>query len=171
MLQLKRVKSSKAVLNYLIIGGLLTVFGCQQAIEFLDYKNTKGNWNKNDTISFNFQPKDTLERYDLFLNLRTNNSYPFSNIFLIVKLSANQLPICVDTLEYQMAYNDGRLMGSGSFDTKESKLWYKENFRFDRQQLYQVDIVHAVRENGKEKGVFNLPGVTQVGFSVEKKKN
>ena len=38
--------------------------------------------------------------------------------------------IIIDTLEYEMANPDGSLLGKGITDSKENKLFYKENFSY-----------------------------------------
>lgn len=103
----------------------------------------------------------------MFINIRNNNDYPFSNIYLIVKLEQPKGRIKIDTLEYQMANPDGSLMGEGFSDIKESKLWYKEHFMFPEKGNYKVSIQQAVRQNGKVKGVEKLDGITEVGFRIE----
>ena len=74
----------------------------------------------------------------------------------------------VDTLEYQMAEPDGTLMGKGLTDTKDNKLFYKENFVFPKSGYYQVNIQQAVRKSGKIEGLIALEGVTYVGLRIEK---
>ena len=73
----------------------------------------------------------------------------------------------VDTLEYAMANNDGTLLGEGFSDTKESKLFFKENQIFNKKGQYKIRIQQAVRQNGKVKGEKELNGVTEVGFRIE----
>ena len=53
--------------------------------------------------SFTFEQKDTTGVYNLFLNVRNNNDYPYNNLFLIVSLNQPDGKVLVDTLEYQMA--------------------------------------------------------------------
>ena len=55
---------------------------------------------------------DTL-RKNIFLRLRNNNNYQYSNIFLIVSLTAGEEQITNDTLEYLMASPEGKWLGEG----------------------------------------------------------
>jgi gliding motility-associated lipoprotein GldH len=103
----------------------------------------------------------------MYLTLRDNNDYPFNNIFLIVSLDQPNKVTLVDTLEYAMANPDGSLMGDGFTDVKESKLTYKSQFKA-QAGTYQVRIQQAVRQTGKIPGVTELPGITDVGFRIEK---
>ena len=143
---------------------------CDKERVFDKYENIDGSWKKNDTIKFSFEEKDTIKPYNLFINIRNNNDYPFNNLFLIVTLKQPDNMVKKDTLEYLMTNPDGSLMGEGFSDLKESKLWYQENFIFKKSGTYEVSIQQAVRETGNITGVDDLKGITEVGFRIEKTK-
>ncbi len=155
--------------NYLVfIISIITLVSCDSKQVFDEYKTVENKWDKNDVISFDFKAPDTINNYDLFVNLRNNNKYAFSNIFLIVTLktpSANQV---TDTLEYKMTNNKGEWLGTGFSEIKENKLWLKEQFKFKESGNYNIGITHAVRKNGSINGVEYLKGITDVGFRIEK---
>jgi gliding motility-associated lipoprotein GldH len=154
--------------SLLALGLLFLVCSCDKARVFDEYKELDGTWNKDNVISFNFEQKDTVSAYNLFVTMRNNNAYPYSNMYLIVQMEEPASKITkVDTLEYQMANPDGTLMGEGFSDIKESKLWYKEKVRFPKQGRYTVKIQQAVRQAGQVPGVQELDGVTEVGFRIE----
>ena len=67
-----------------------------------------------------------------------------------------------------VAKPDGTLLGEGLSDTKENKLFYKENFVFKNSGQYKVTIQQAVRQSGKIEGIEKLDGITEVGFRIEK---
>ncbi len=152
-----------------VFGALLLLFtSCDEKRVFDKYKSFDGTWNKDSIVSFEFEQQDTTALYNMFINIRNNNDYPYNNIFLIVEMQQPDTDITkVDTLEYQMANPDGTLMGKGFTDVKESKLWYRENVRFPAAGKYKVNIQQAVREAGKVPGVQELEGVTEVGFRIE----
>ncbi|WP_374676553.1 gliding motility lipoprotein GldH [Flavobacterium sp. NRK1] len=164
-----KMQAATILRNSLMAAGLLVlVSSCDKKRVFDEYKSLDGKWKKNDTISFSFEQKDTVSKYNLFINVRNNNSYPYNNLFLIVQLQQPDTKLVkVDTLEYPMANPDGSLMGEGFTDIKESKLWYKENVKFPKPGKYTVSIQHAVRKGGEVPGVEELDGVTDVGFRIE----
>ncbi len=155
--------------NSLVVLGLLTLFcSCDRRRVFDEYKAMDGKWNKDSIVSFSFEQKDTVARYNMFINIRNNNSYPYNNLFLIVQMQEPGTKVVkVDTLEYLMANADGSLMGEGFSDVKESKLWYKPNAIFPKPGKYTVSIQQAVRKGGEVPGVQELEGVTEVGFRIE----
>lgn len=159
------------ILNKLVIVVVaslaLSFIACDKNQIFDKFETTNGSWKKSDIKKFTFEQKDTVNPYNLFINIRNNSDYPYNNLFLIVKMSDSKGKTIVDTLQYQMANPDGSLLGNGFTDFKESKLFYRENFKFNKPGSYTVAIEYATRENGKIKGDSILPGVSDVGFRIE----
>ncbi|CCG54635.1 Gliding motility lipoprotein precursor GldH [Flavobacterium indicum GPTSA100-9 = DSM 17447] len=153
-----------------LFGLVFVFFACDKAQVFDEYREFDGTWKKNQKASFTFEQKDTISKYNMFLNVRNNNDYPYNNLFVIVSLNEPGGRVLVDTLEYQMTNPDGTLLGKGFSDVKESKLWYKENFSFSKVGKYTVNVEHALRQTGRVTGVQDLEGVTEVGFRIEKTK-
>ena len=146
-----------------------TLLSCDENRIFDEYKTINDGWHKDSIVTFTFEEEVSKKPANMFINVRNNDDYEFSNLFLIVKMEQPKGKIKVDTLEYQMANPDGSLMGEGFSDIKESKLWYKEKVSFPEIGKYKVSIQQAVRQTGKVKGVEKLNGVTEVGFRIEKK--
>lgn len=153
--------------SFLFFVLIVTLVSCDKKRVFDEYKTVGDGWNKDSIVSFELPPLDVKKQYDLFLNIRDNNDYPFNNIFLIVSLEQPNKRTLVDTLEYQMANPDGSLLGEGFTDTKDNKLVYKERMKFSAGK-YTVHIKQAVRQTGKVDGIKVLKGITDVGFRIEK---
>jgi gliding motility-associated lipoprotein GldH len=145
---------------------VFTLLGCDKERIFDDYHTIDKEWHKDSIVDFDLPEVDLNKKYNLFINLRANSDYPFNNIFLIVLMEHPGKTTTVDTLEYQMADESGKMLGNGFSDIKESKLFYKENVRF-KKGLYRVKIRHAVRETGKVNGPASLKGISEVGFRIE----
>lgn len=163
---LKIRKNHKVIFYFLIAFCLLS---CDDKRVFDEYKTISGgSWLKNSKISFQFDVNDTLTRKNLFINLRNNNSYEFSNLFLITKMIFPDGKQIIDTLEYDMADKTGKFLGKGFTEIKESKLFYKERIIFPASGTYRVEIKQAMRRNGEINGINSLNGITEVGFRIEK---
>jgi gliding motility-associated lipoprotein GldH len=145
----------------------IVLFSCDKRRVFDQYQQVGEAWHQDSIVKFKFDAPDTIQPYDMFINIRNNNDYPFSNIFLIVSMENPVGEIRKDTLEYLMANPDGTLLGSGFSDFKESKLFYKERLRFSKSGTYKIGIQHAVRSLGKISGEENLKGIRDVGFRIE----
>jgi gliding motility-associated lipoprotein GldH len=142
------------------------LFSCDKKRVFDEYKSVGDVWHKDSIMTYDLPEIDTTKTYNLFVNVRDNNDYPFNNLFLIVSLDQPDGRTLVDTLEYEMADPEGNLLGNGFSDIKESKLFYKQKVKF-KKGLYKVHVKQAVRETGKVAGVESLKGITEVGFRIE----
>ena len=156
----------------LILVCLLVVFtSCDSNQVFDQYQSVSKQWSKGEIIEFSFQAPDSINPYNLYVNLRNNNDYKYSNLFLIVEMNFPNGKVETDTLEYEMAKPDGTFLGLGFSDVKENKLWYKgydKPFVFTENGQYKVNIQQAMRENGKTNGIENLQGILDIGFRIEK---
>lgn len=152
------------VLYFLIVALLVS---CNSNTVVSDSKSLENNWNKNDIIEFEIPQLDSLQLYNVFLNIRNSNDYKYSNLFLIARIDFPHGKSIVDTLEYKMAQPDGTWLGTGIGSIKENKLWYKEKVSFTEEGIYTLRIEHATRNNGAVEGVSNLEGITDVGYSIE----
>ena len=144
-----------------------SLFSCDKTRVFDDYKSVGTAWNRDSIVKFDLPKLDPIKKYNVFVNLRNNDNYPFNNIFLLVSLENPDGLTKVDTLEYAMANPDGTLLGDGFSDTKESKLFYKENLNFDKKGKYKIRIQQAIRQTGKTVGVKELEGISEVGLRIE----
>lgn len=146
----------------------IVLIGCDKSRVFDEYKSLPGHWDHKDTIQFEIAELDSLQAYNLFINLRNNNEYGFQNIYLVTKMSFPHGKVIQDTLEYEMAFPNGKWMGVGQGDVKASKLWYKKEVYFKEEGAYKFQIIHAMRKNGEREGIEQLKGITEVGFRIEK---
>ncbi len=158
--------------NYLVILiAVITLVACDSKHVLDEYKTIPNTWKRDAIIDFNFRAPDTIATYNLFVNVRNNNAYEFSNLFLIIDLTSPSNNKTIDTLEYEMTTPRGEWLGTGFSEIKENKLWYKERFHFNEEGEYKVNITHAIRKNGDANGVTELKGITDVGFRIEKNIN
>ena len=154
--------------NFLLILIVISCLSCDSNRVFDEYKSVSKQWNKDSIVAFKVNPPDSMNAYNVFINLRNTKDYKFSNLFLIVSTKFPNGKVIKDTLEYRMAKPNGEFLGTGFTDVKENKLWYKENVVFKESGEYQFTIQHAMRENGKVDGIVNLDGITDVGLRIEK---
>lgn len=164
------VKYLRSVSKFLLV--LFTVIGlnsCSRNAVFQEYKNMDDAlWNKDSIINFSFDSADTISKNNIYINIRNNMDYEFSNLFLIVGIQFPDNYHIVDTLEYEMTDKNGRFLGTGISDVKENKLEYKTNVSFPSVGKYTIDVQQAMRKNQNVEGVVNLNGITDVGVEIEK---
>ena len=105
----------------------------------------------------------------MFINIRNNKDYPFSNLYLITELNFPNGDKIIDTLQYEMSDKTGHFLGKGFTDIKENKLFYKEKKCFLESGKYLFNIRQAMRKNGEVNSIPFLQGVQDVGFKRLKK--
>jgi gliding motility-associated lipoprotein GldH len=158
----------KCVLFSLLLAASLS---CSDGLQVSEYRAIEGgSWNKDKAVEFTFEEIDTVDIHNMFISIRNDDTYPYSNLFLITELSFPDGQTVRDTLEYEMASPDGQWLGKGFGTIKENKLWYRENIVFPASGVYTLQISHAMRKNGSINGVIELQGITDVGFEIEKSK-
>ncbi len=160
--------ATRTSLNRIFLWSLVfLLFSCQDNIvkqKTLDFD--QNYWHKDSIVKIEFTPK-LNQKYTISFLLRNDNNYPYSNIFLIGSIENNKIKK-VDTLEYEMADEQGKWLGTGAGEIKESKLVYKKNYRFTDSLPYIISVKHAVRKTGNIEGDSLLKGITNVGIIIEK---
>lgn len=155
--------------KYSLLLLICLVVSCTDSLVYSDYHSTSNaNWPKDSVMEFQFTNHDTVSGHHLFITVRNDTDYPYSNLFLIANLEFPSGITIRDTLEYKMADPEGNWLGQGSGSLVDNKLWYKENIVFPSSGVYTLTIAHAMRDNGSVDGVDLLPGITDVGVEIEK---
>lgn len=148
---------------------MATLASCNDQMVYSEYKPIEGGkWQMASPVDFEISEMDSTAVYNMFINVRNDELYPFSNLFLITELEYPNGNTIKDTLEYTMATPTGEWLGKGLGSVKESKLWYKENIVFPETGVYKVIVSHAMRKNGEVEGLHVLDGITDVGLEIDK---
>ena len=151
------------------LAAALLLVCCDTNVLKSEYRSLdNGMWNKDEVLQFSFTEMDTVQQHDIFIMVRNDNTFTYSNLFVIAALTTPQGEVFKDTLEYTMAMPDGTWLGKGNGSIKENKLWYKENIVFPTSGVYTIDVSHAMRKNGTVSGIVGLEGITDVGIEIIK---
>lgn len=155
----------------LVVFTVISIVSCDDKQVFDQYKTVSEAWEMDEKVDFSLPELDTIRPYNLFINVRNNNLYKYSNLFLISEMKFPNGKVITDTLEYDMAAPNGEWLGTGFTDLKENKLWYKENVIFVEEGTYTITLQHAMRKNGEVNGIYSLEGITDIGFRIEYAQN
>jgi len=164
---LKRTeRNSKDLFSTLLL--LFFITSCVSKTGYTEYKSVLKEGLGTSPVVFDL-PEEVVQsqRKNVFIRLQNDNSYPYSNIFLLVSLVGGDEVLIQDTLEYAMAAPDGTWLGQGFTEVKESKLWWKEGVVFPEKRPLKIKVAQAVRNNGSAEGVFKLEGILSIGISIE----
>ena len=142
------------------------VFSCESNIEYIQYNSIENQWDKDSIQNFVFELADT-KKYNTYINLRINNDYPFSNIFLITTLMDSLSVLSKDTLNFKIADKSGKFLGKKRVNIIENSLIHKEKIELEKNKKYSVSVEHAMRIINKVSGLKSLDGVVDVGYKIE----
>ena len=143
----------------LFAGGLLA--GCGPEPVFSEsYAVSASGWSAEDVLTYTWEVEDTLASYDFFVDLRHDQSYPFSNVYLFLEFTFPNGKIARDTLGCDLADERGQWYGSGFGNLVDHRIGYRQQTQFPLKGTYGLTVQHAMRTNP-------LPGITDVGFRLE----
>ena len=148
----------------------ICILSCEPNPIFIKYNPIKGAWQKDSIQNFLFQNEDKLIHTNSYLTLRLNEKYRYNNIFVIITVSNSSETISRDTIEYEVADNFGKLIGSKMININELNLLHKIDFQLMPKENYFINIEHAMRNVNETIGVEKLEGVLDVGYKFEKDK-
>ncbi len=162
----KGIGSLKIFLAFIVMNYTMS---CTNNIIYNQYQPIESSqWHKDSIINFTINSADTIAKNNLYVTLRNDKDYEFSNLFLIVGIKFPNNYQIVDTLEYEMTSPEGRFLGSGMTDIKENKLEYKTNVTFSLVGDYDISVQQAMRKTRDIEGLTSLTGITDVGLQIEK---
>ena len=106
----------------LIVVFAIIFFGCNNNIIYSEFINHGESWSLNEKVKFTIDRNvfTTENDYNIYIHLRNNNEYQYSNIFLIGIIKDSINIIEKDTLEYAMADSEGKWLGKGFLSLKET---------------------------------------------------
>jgi gliding motility-associated lipoprotein GldH len=147
--------------EFLFAAVLLCASGCGPEALYADSLgvNAEG-WKSAEAAEFRWEVSDTVRVHDLYIDVRNDATYPFSNLYLFVDFTFPNGKTNRDTLAVELADAQGNWLGSGSGHVHDHRIVWHDDARFPLQGQYAVRIVHAMRRDP-------LPGITDVGLRVE----
>lgn len=142
---------------------LLFLFSsCIKQEAFEKYSTVKDySWQLRDIKNFSFENTDTVSAYNLFLNIRNGEDYPYSNLWVSINIRNPLGKIETHSFGVELADNTGKWHGRGLGGIHDNRFMIMSHFRLAQKGNY----VFSVQQNMREDVV---PGVMDVGVRVEK---
>ncbi|MGE7773264.1 gliding motility lipoprotein GldH [Chitinophaga caseinilytica] len=124
----------------------------------------QSSWNKSFKPQYEVTlgNEDTAYYYNLYVNVRHKDAYPYNNIWLIVstQLPGDSLPQS-RRVELPLADSYGKWLGSGLDDIFEHRIPIQQNAILPRAGTYRFTFEQNMRQDP-------LPDMLSVGLRVEK---
>ena len=156
--------------NILICLIFSCIVSCDTNPLYIKYNSLNGGWLKDSVQHFSFPNGDKSILTNSYLMLRVNQKYRYNNIFVIITVTNSNGIISRDTIEYKVADNFGKFIGSKMINIYELSLLHKKGIQLMPKENYFINVEHAMRNADETVGVERLEGVLDVGYKFEKEK-
>ncbi len=118
-------------------------------------------WRKNDFVKFDFDVADTSVSYNVLVDIRNNDAYPFQNFWLFIHAMMPDSTEFSDTLDCVLADNRGKWLGTSSGSMYHVPVAFRLDTKFDIPGTYHFDLIQGMRMD-------TLPGITEIGIRILK---
>lgn len=151
----------QALIYGLIFGFTIVISSCNTAMIYNQTEDIEGTWNRYDSAVFHVPIEDTAALYNFYINIRNNNDYRYSNLYVFFHSIFPNGNKTHDTLEFILADKRGKWLGKGIGEIKENNILIRKNMRFPVQGEYTFKIEQGMRSD-------DLKGIEDIGISIEK---
>lgn len=127
--------------------------------EYVPIKDAK--WHKDSLVVFDIPITDTILNHNIFINVRNDINYSYSNLWLFVNIEQPDGVSLCDTFEVALADQSGQWLGKGFGGYKTRESVFRRNVYFPNSGAYKISIQQGMRE-------LNLEGISDVGLRLEK---
>lgn len=118
-------------------------------------------WNSKTVASFSVTISDTTQLYNIYVNIRHADLYPFQNIWLQIGTEFPDGTNANRRMEIMLANDEGKWHGEGLGDIWDFRALVQENAFFKSGGTYTFTLAQNMRQDP-------LPGIMAVGLRVEK---
>jgi gliding motility-associated lipoprotein GldH len=116
-------------------------------------------WHADSVARFEIAIADTTENYQSGILIRNSGDYAYQNLWLFVTEIAPDSTIVCDTIQYFLADNYGRWLGSGIGSLYTNIYYYKEDLHYSQEGVYTYEIRQGMRDE-------ELKGITNIGMQI-----
>jgi gliding motility-associated lipoprotein GldH len=141
--------------------GIFLLVSCNNSSVYNKYNDIEDHtWDKDSVCFFSYNAEDTINHYDVLLNIRHNSEFRFQNLWLFTVSTDPNGNIAKDTLECYLYNQLGEPLGQDYFFVYEMPLFYMQNIKFPIKGEYKFEIYQAMRDT-------ILKGVESIGLTIQ----
>ena len=143
----------------IIVCACISFFSCEQQAIYDRYQAIENtSWEKDKVYYFTFEIDDISVPYDLSLEVRNNNMYPYQNLWVFCNEERPIGPLQKDTIECMLADEFGKWYGNG-ISLFQSSFPIRTKYHFPIKGQYTFSFRQGMRNN-------HLPGIQEIGLRV-----
>lgn len=136
--------------------------GCGQKDFYLrNVPVENGVWPADHFYRFEVPVKDTVSSYNVYLQIRNDGRYEYSNLWLFIRTNSPTGANLRDTLECRLADVQGRWQGRGSGGRFSLEIPLRYRVKFPNPGTYIFEIDQGMRNK-------ELKYITDLGLRIEK---
>ena len=147
--------------GFVVLFLFVLVVACNGPVYESYEKIDPSGWHQDSTAKFQFEISDSIQAYNLFIDVRNQGSYEYSNLWLFLNILAPDSTLMRDTLNITLAKPDGAWLGKGTGGIYELQYPYRQNILFPFTGTYEIEIEQAMRDEP-------LSGVQNIGIKIDK---
>jgi len=133
---------------------------CTENVAFQASKSMpKAIWMKDSVVNFNYDWADTTGTYDVVIDIRNQNNYPFQNFWLFANLYNPDGEVYRDTLQCVLADNNGRWIGEGMGSVHHLPVSFLQEVKFPKSGKYRLELIQGMRTD-------SLKGISDIGIRI-----
>jgi len=133
---------------------------CIQVVYYEKYQTIDKLWDKNKEYFFIYEIEDNSVPYNLSLEIRNNDLYPYQNLWLFCTEEQPEGSFVRDTIECMLADDFGKWVGSG-LSIHHLSVPIRTKYIFPHTGQYTFNIRQGMRDD-------RLKGIEQIGVRIEK---
>lgn len=151
---------NRVLIFWAFIGLLVSCTSKPYYEEYMEIPSS--GWNQDSVAKFKVKVDDTISDFLIGINLRNNNNYPYSNIYLFREIYSPKALEFRDTMEFILADDYGKWLGKGVGELKTNQWQFaSRGLRFKKRGTYTFTLCQAMREE-------NLIGIEDIGITIFK---
>ena len=151
------------VLLYTFLIAVCLFVSCRKEVVYSKYQPIQNKvWDKQSEYYFIFEMDDNSIPYNISLQLRHSDVYPYQNLWLFMEELQPANTSVKDTIEWMLADDFGKWTGNG-ITLFQNQLLLKESYHFPDTGKYTISIRQGMRDD-------RLKGIENIGLLIEKAK-
>lgn len=122
------------------------------------------SWHQDSVCHYAVSIDDSTALNDLYISIRNNTDYQYSNLYLFVTTVFPNGHSTRDTIEFILADKQGKWLGSGSGKIRDNLIMLQKNLRFPLRGEYHFYLQQGMRHE-------RLNGIEDIGMRIERSDN
>lgn len=150
--------------SIIFIGFIIFFSSCKEKYSFdKKYDIANQSWKYIDTLNFDFEIKDSMKIYNLYLEVTHGDSYPYQNLYMMTHTKFPNGMRPSQLLNIDLAEKTGKWQGEKSGDNWTQKVDLQKGAFFNQVGKYTLTLSQYMRQD-------SLPALKSIRFAIEETK-